>query len=317
MRVGPWFEPLRKSRSPLTLAIHERRRTCRSPVRRWRASDAAPPSLGVEHHARRGGRAASASPSARGHQRSGSLDRHRPLEVVGAGGERLVGDVVDAAERAVHRHRAGRVAVERGAQHEHRALGRGLAAEGAQPRDAHRTGLEHAARVARCRPGFQSGSRQSQCWNTPVRFRLAVRSSARDAGDLDGEVVLAAGAQRVGDLEGVRGEVALGVAEVRPVEPHVALVEEAVEGQPGAATLGRAHRVEGPPVEQRSVGVGEGGGRAPVAGDLDGLPARRRRSRRRATCGGGRRRRRRRATSPRARPWSSEGTGIARPLRWR
>ena len=60
------------------------------------------------------------------------------------------------------------------------------------------------------------------------------------AGDLDGEVVLAAGAERVGDLEGVRREVALGVAEVGAVEPHVALVEEAVEGQPRAATLGRA-----------------------------------------------------------------------------
>ena len=89
-------------------------------------------------------------------------------------------------------------------------------------------------------PGFQSGSRQSQCWNTPVRFRLAVRSSRPRARHLDGEVVLAAGAQGVGDLEGVRGEVALGVAEVGAVEPDVALVEEAVEGQPGAAALGRA-----------------------------------------------------------------------------
>ncbi len=25
-------------------------------------------------------------------------------------------------------------------------------------------------------PGFQAGSMQSQCWNTPVRFRLALRS---------------------------------------------------------------------------------------------------------------------------------------------
>ena len=36
----------------------------------------------------------------------------------------------------------------------------------------------------------------------------------------------------LGDLEGVREEVALGVAEVGAVEPHVARVEDAVEHQP-------------------------------------------------------------------------------------
>ena len=42
-------------------------------------------------------------------------------------------------------------------------------------------------------PGFQPGSRQSQCWNTPVRLRLAVGSLGRLAGQLDGQDVLGRG----------------------------------------------------------------------------------------------------------------------------
>ena len=44
MRVGPWFEPLRKSRSPLTDAIQLRSWTWRRPVRSRRSSEVAPPS---------------------------------------------------------------------------------------------------------------------------------------------------------------------------------------------------------------------------------------------------------------------------------
>ena len=97
-----------------------------------------------------------------------------------------------------------------------------------------RTGPSRSTRTGRqMPPGFQSGSRQSQCWKTPVRLRLAVQVGRRRAGDLDGEVVLAAGARAASVTSKVCGsEVALGVAEVGAVEPHVALVEEAVEGQP-------------------------------------------------------------------------------------
>src|SRR5947199_366867 len=52
--------------------------------------------------------------------------------------------------------------------------------------------------------------------------------------DLDGEGVLAAVAQQLGHLEGVREEIALGVADVGAVEPHVAEVEEALEHEPAA-----------------------------------------------------------------------------------
>jgi hypothetical protein len=86
--------------------------------------------------------------------------------------------------------------------------------------------------------------------------------------------VLGALGQPVGDLELVRGEVALGVAEVAAVEPHVALVEEAVEHQPGPLARGAGTGLEPASVQQRPVGVGERLGRPPVAGDLHGRPRR-------------------------------------------
>ena len=84
-------------------------------------------------------------------------------------------------------------------------------------------------------PGFQSGSRQSQCWNTPVRLRLAVRSVWRSQATSTASTCSRPVAQAGRHLEGVREEVALGVTEVGAVEPHVALVEDAVEHQPGPA----------------------------------------------------------------------------------
>ena len=97
-----------------------------------------------------------------------------------------------------------------------------------------RTGPDCSRRTGRqMPPGFQSWSSRSQCWNTPVRLRLAVRSVGPGAGDLEGERVLAGRGQGLGDLEGVGEEVALGVAEVGAVEPDVAGVEDAVEHEPG------------------------------------------------------------------------------------
>ena len=56
-----------------------------------------------------------------------------------------------------------------------------------------RTGPDCSSRTGRqMPPGFQSWSSRSQCWNTPVRLRLAVRSVGRAAGDLEGEDVLGA-----------------------------------------------------------------------------------------------------------------------------
>ena len=83
-------------------------------------------------------------------------------------------------------------------------------------------------------PGFQSGSMQSQCWKTPVRFRFAVRSDWRRAGDLHREEVLGAARHMLGDVELVREEIALGVTKVGAIEPDVAQIEDAVEHEPAA-----------------------------------------------------------------------------------
>ena len=90
---------------------------------------------------------------------------------------------------------------------------------------------------------------QSQCWKTPVRLRLALRSGGPGAGHLDRQQVVGAGRQRGGDLEGVGKEISLGVAQVLAVQPDVALVENAVEGQEPA------------PAGRRPVASGTAGGR--------------------------------------------------------
>ena len=84
-----------------------------------------------------------------------------------------------------------------------------------------------------------------------VSLRLAVlRPRARD---LDGQHVLRSRSQGVGDLEGVREEIALGVADVRAVEPDVGLVEDAVEHQPGPPARAEERVLEAAAVEQGPV----------------------------------------------------------------
>ena len=163
----------------------------------------------------------------------GSVDGERPLDLVRAGGERLVGLVVDAAERGVQADRAG--------ARRCRASARSTSTARSAVASRHST----RRRAMRTGPGLGDAHRAPDAARVPVGVEavpvlehagdvaLGGQVGRRGAGDLDGEVVLAAGAQRVGDLEGVRDEVALGVAEVGAVEPHVALVEEPVEGEPG------------------------------------------------------------------------------------
>jgi hypothetical protein len=153
--------------------------------------------------------------------------------------------------------RGDRVAgVEHGAQAEHGPLGGRVAAQHAQPRDAHRPGLGDAHRApdpARVPLGVQA---------VPVleharQVSLAGEVRLARARHLHREQVLAALAQRVGDLERVGHEVALGVADVPAVEPHVALVEEPVEDEPAAPAVARRRRLEPAPVQQRAVVLGE------------------------------------------------------------
>ena len=117
----------------------------------------------------------------------------------------------------------------------------GLAAEHPEPVDPHRAACARRAPAARA-ARVPVGSMQSQCWKTPGDVALGLRSRWRRAGDLDGQQVLGAEAGEVGDLVGVREEVALGVAEVGAVEPDVALVEDAVEHEPVAGAARRRCR---------------------------------------------------------------------------
>ena len=101
----------------------------------------------------------------------------------------------------------------------------------------------------------------------PLR-RAVARRRARH---LDAEDVLPIGRRprRVRQLERVREEVALGRAEVLAVEPDVAEVEDAVEGQEPTVAGGQRRRGERAPAEQRAVGLGERRGAAPVPGDVE------------------------------------------------
>ena len=101
---------------------------------------------------------------------------------------------------------------------------------------------------------------------------LGGRPVLRGARHLDGHGVLGPGAQGVGDLEAVGDEVALGVAQVAAVQPGVALVEEAVERQPGPAPRCGRGGVEAAAVEQGAVAVGERRTRPPVPRDADRVP---------------------------------------------
>jgi len=110
-----------------------------------------------------------------------------------------------------------------------------------------------------------------------------VREHARDetlgsavglarARDLDGKTVLLAGTQQLGDLERMREEVALGLAEVAGVEPDVAVVEDAVQDQERTAAALETGARELSAVEDRAVGLRELGCRAPVTGDRQRSP---------------------------------------------
>ena len=84
------------------------------------------------------------------------------------------------------------------------------------------------------------------------------------APDLHCEHVLVVPPERLGDLELVREEVALGRAQVVGVEPDVAEVEDPVEGDEGATIVLEPRTVEPAAVEHGPVRVREPGRRAPV-----------------------------------------------------
>src|SRR4051812_28529465 len=97
-------------------------------------------------------------------------------------------------------------------------------------------------------------------------FRLAIE--LRRAGDFHGEHMLGGEARQPGDVEAVREEVTLRVAEVGAVQPHVGLVEDAVQGDEVALAFGRRCQFEPLPVEQRTVVADEWRQPLPVARHL-------------------------------------------------
>ena len=117
----------------------------------------------------------------------------------------------------------------------------GVAAQHAQPVELDRTGVvdEHrppqAARVPLPVDGLgvleQAGD-----------VAPAARAALGVARHLDGQHVVVAEAAQRGDVEAVREEVALRVAEVGAVQPHVGLVEDAVERDPAAPARVPARR---------------------------------------------------------------------------
>ena len=166
-------------------------------------------------------------------------DVERPVDLVEAGRQPafVVGndDTVDEREQ---RDSPRSVAVESRRQQHVGARLVGVAAQHAEAVDAHGPGVVHvhrapdAARVPRAVDAV------------PVLEHAGDRAptamaALRRAGDLDRDHVLVADARERGDVERVRHEVALGIADVRAVEPDVGLVEDAAERQPTASALGR------------------------------------------------------------------------------
>ncbi len=210
-----------------------------------------------------------------------ALHPEAPFDPVLAGGQRLLFGGL-GQERTFPSHDGpeldrGRLGcVEHGAEGQDREFRRRFSALQAQPSDAHRAGLVEAdgapdaARVPiriEAVPVLEDAGQ--------IAFGRAI--ARRAARDLRGKEVLGAGAKVFGDLEGVREEVALGVAEVRPVEPDIGLVEHAVEGEPVpfGIVAGRrvgCERLESPAGQERTVRGREVGRGTPVAGDVELAP---------------------------------------------
>ena len=102
-------------------------------------------------------------------------------------------------------------------------------------------------------------------------FCLQILGSTR--GDFDGKKVFISLEHLLGYLELMGEEITLGVADVRAVEPHVALVEDAVETQPHPFVDGGNGCAEAMPIQHGTVDGGQTGRAGPVAGHGDVRPS--------------------------------------------
>ena len=167
----------------------------------------------------------------------GVADVDRPLQFVAAARDDrslLVDDV--AVPPGDHDDLVVRIAVERRREDDVRALLVGVAAQHAEPVDAHRAGVEHPHRAPQA-TGVPAVGEPVPALQDAGDVRPDV--VLRRAGDLDGEDVLVADPGQLRDVERVREEVALRVAEIRTVQPGVTLIEDAVERDPASVALVR------------------------------------------------------------------------------
>ncbi len=106
-------------------------------------------------------------------------------------------------------------------------------------------------------PGFHVGSIASQFWNAPVMVRFAFLLCCGGHATSTASTCSVASRERLGDVEAVRKEVALRISEIGTVEPHVGLIEDAIEGDEVPLSLRRRGEVESLAIDQRVVVVGE------------------------------------------------------------
>ena len=201
------------------------------------------------------------------------VDVERPLDLVGPGSERVLRLADDAAVgRRAHadqsgrrRSRGGRTGA--GGRVSRRRRGTARAAGRASPGRCRRR-----APGATGRPGSNCRSTASECWNSPVMLRRPlVPRSGLQVTSMASTWSSPRRRQRR-HVEAVGEEVALGIAQVRPVEPDVGLVEDAVEGDPPAPARRRRRQLEAAAVEDRTVALGKVGVRPPVPRNRDRRP---------------------------------------------
>ena len=197
-----------------------------------------------------------------------------PLDLVGALGEGLHPLALRVAvDRGADADRVGRVAVQTRVQQQVRPAGVRVAAQHPKAVDAHGAGgldTDRAPDTTGIPIGVQSIPVLEDTREVPLGRLVALRRAVH----LDGECVLGAEPCDGRDVERVREEVALGVAEIDAVEPDIGLVEESVEHQPLAIARRGGADLDRTAEQQRAVGVGECRGAAPVPGHRDGFPRR-------------------------------------------
>ena len=93
-------------------------------------------------------------------------------------------------------------------------------------------------------PGFHVAVEAVPVLEDAGDVALAAMARLGGAGDLDRDDVFVADARERRDVEHVGHEVALGIAQVGAVEPHVGLVEDAVERDPASAIASRLGECE-------------------------------------------------------------------------